>query len=82
MKLNWNEMSPAQKKETIVLTILALVGMIFVILDLSGKWPNGIYYLFLSVMSLFEGVTGWNKNRKLAITELVLAVIFALNFFI
>ena len=82
MKSSWNKMSSAQKKETIVLTVLVLIGMIFAILDLSGKWPNNFYCLFLSVMSLFEGIISWKKNRKLAIAEFICAVLFALNLFI
>ena len=82
MKFNWNEMSPAQKKEAIVLTVLALIGFVFVILDLTGTWANNFHYLVLAVMSLFEGITSWNKNRKLAIMEFVCAVFFAISMFL
>ena len=75
MKFNWNEMSPAQKRESIIVLVLAMIGMVFAILDLSGKWPNNLTYLAISVLSLFEGITAWNKNRKLAVTDLVVGIV-------
>ena len=82
MKQNWNEMSPSQKKETIVLTVMSLIALIFIVLDMTGKWPNNLHYLALCALSLFEGVISWNKNRKMAIWELVAAALFAANAFI
>ena len=81
MKFNWKEMTPAQKRDALVLTILPLIAVPFLALDMTGKWPNNITYLLLSVLSLYEGVVGWNKNRKMAIVEFVLAVVFAINGF-
>ena len=79
MKFNWNEMNASQKRETVVLIVLTLIALVFVVLDLSGKWPNNISYLVLSVLSVFEAIVGWNKNRKMAILELVAAAFFAAN---
>lgn len=77
MKFKWNEMSPAQKKETIITVGLAIIGLIFILLDLTGVYPNKLHYPVLCVMSLYEGVASWNKNRKIAITEFVCAAFFA-----
>ena len=82
MKFNWNEMSAFQKIETIVLLVLALIALIFVILDQTGKWANNLHHLVLCAMCLFECYTGWNKNRKMAIWELVAAAFFAVYAFI
>lgn len=82
MKFSWNEMSPAQKKETIVLLVLAMIGFVLVILDLTGIWSNNLLYPVLTVLSLFEGVTSWNKNRKAAIMEFVCAAFFSVYTFL
>ena len=74
-------MTPAQKTETIVTLAAAAIALIFAILDLSGKWPNNLCYLTLSALSVFEACTGWNKNRKIAILELVAAAVLALSAF-
>ena len=81
MKFNWKEMNPSQKRETIVLFVLTAIALVFAILDLSGKWPNNLCYITLAVLSVFEGVFSWNKNRKMAILEFVAAAFFAANTF-
>ena len=75
-------MSKAQKIETIVITVLALIAAVFAVLEFTGKWPNNFTYPVLAVGSVFEGVMNWNKNRKLAILELVCAAFFAANTFV
>ena len=82
MKLDWNEMDASQKKEAIVLTVMAAIALIFIALDRTGTWTNNIAYLVFGILSLYEGITGWNKNRKWAILELVAAVFMAVNAFI
>ena len=82
MKLDWNEMDASQKKEAIVLTVMAAIALIFIALDRTGIWTNNIAYLVFGILSLYEGITGWNKNRKWAILELVAAVFMAVNAFI
>ena len=82
MKTSWNEMTTAQKIEAIVLTVLFLFAAVFAILDWSGKWPNNLAYLFFGADSLFEGIMNWNRNRKLAILEVVAAVFFFANGFL
>ena len=82
MKSSWKEMSPSQKREALVSLVLAAIAMIFVILDMSGKWANNIHYLVLSALSLYEGIVSWNRNRKMAILEFVVAAIFVANAFV
>ena len=82
MKYNWNEMDASQKKEAIVLTVMPMIALIFIILDITGMWVNNIAYLVLSILALYEGITGWNKNRKFAILELIAAVFMVANAFI
>lgn len=77
MKFNWKEMTPAQKRDALVSIILPLLALPFLVLDITGKWPNNITFFFLSALSLYEGIVGWNKNRKMAILEFVLVVVFA-----
>ena len=82
MKLDWNEMDASLKKEAILLTVMAAIALIFIVLDRTGTWANNIAYLVFGILSLYEGITGWNKNRKWAILELVAAVFMAVNAFI
>lgn len=82
MKFNWNEMNASQKQEAIVLTVMPAIALIFIVLDMTGIWVNHISYLILAILSLYEGITGWNKNRKMAILELVAAFFLAANAFI
>ena len=82
MKFDWNGMDASQKKETIVLIVMSVISLIFIILDVTGAWANNISFLALSILSLYEGIMGWNRNRKWAILELIAAVFLTANIFI
>lgn len=82
MKFEWNGMDAFQKKETIVLIVMSVISLIFIILDVTGAWANNISFLALSILSLYEGIMGWNRNRKWAILELIAAVFLTANIFI
>ena len=82
MKFDWNGMDASQKKETIVLNVMSVISLIFIILDVTGAWANNISFLALSILSLYEGIMGWNRNRKWAILELIATVFLTANIFI
>ena len=82
MKFDWNGMDASQKKETIVLIVMSVISLIFIILDVTGAWANNISFLALSILSPYEGIMGWNRNRKWAILELIAAVFLTANIFI
>lgn len=82
MKFDWTGMDASQKKETIVLIVMSVISLIFIILDVTGAWANNISFLALSILSLYEGIMGWNRNRKWAILELIAAVFLTANIFI
>lgn len=82
MKFDWNGMDASQKKETIVLIVMSVISLIFIILDVTGAWANNISFLALSILSLYEGIMGWNRNRKWAILELIATVFLTANIFI
>ena len=82
MKSNWIEMNASQKQESIVLTVMPSIALIFFALAISGIWVNNIAHLVLAILSLYEGIIGWNKNRKMAILELVAALFLAAIAFI
>ena len=81
MKEKWSEMSKQKKIEVITILALGLVAVVYAVLDWTGKWPNNTSYLALAVMSAYEAVVGWKENRKMAILEAVVAVIFLLGYF-
>lgn len=80
MKEKWSEMSKQKKIETITILALGLVAAVYAVLDWTGKWPNNTSYLALAVMSAYEAVVGWKENRKIAILEVVAAVIFLFGY--
>ena len=81
MKEKWSEMSKQKKIEAITIIALGLVAAVYAVLDWTGKWPNNTSLLALAVMSAYEAVVGWKENRKMAILEVVVAVIFLLGYF-
>lgn len=82
MKMKWNEMSAAQKTEVIVSLVLCAIALGFFVLDETGTWKNNLHYIALSVLSVYECYVSWNKNRKMAILELVAAVFLAASAFL
>ena len=81
MKEKWSEMSKQKKIEMITIIALGLVAVVYAVLDWTGKWPNNTSLLALAVMSAYEAVVGWKENRKMAILEAVVAVIFLFGYF-
>ena len=82
MKKKWNEMSASQKKELVVTYALGVLALLFIALDASGVWKNNGHYLVLSVLSVYECCMSWNRNRKMAILELVAAAFLAVSAFL
>ena len=82
MNMKWNEMSASEKTEVIVSIVLCAIALVFIVLDSTGTWKNNCHLLVLSVLSVYECCTSWNKNRKMAILELVAAVFLAVTAFL
>lgn len=82
MNMKWNEMSASEKSEVIVSIVLCALALVFIVLDAAGTWKNNGHLLVLSVLSVYECCTSWNKNRKMAILELVAAVFLAVTAFL
>ena len=76
MKKEWSKMTPTEKKLMVLLCIYVAIALVFVALDLSGMWKNKVYKYMTVVFCLGEGVVEWKKNRKMALLDLVLAVVF------
>ena len=80
--MKWNEMSADQKTEVIVTLVMGVIPLAFIVLDVTGVWKNNLHYIALSVLSVYECIMSWNKNRKMAILELVAAVFLAASAFL
>lgn len=79
MNKKWSEMTPAEKKKFVALCILAAFALVFVVLDLTGLWQNKIGSYLISVFFLFEGVMNFKNNKKMAILDIVLAIVWLLG---
>ena len=71
-------MNEKLKKSALIVSIIAgFVAIIFGILDITNVW--GMAHIFASVLFAvsigLQAVVYWNENRKIAIVELVVAVI-------
>ena len=79
MNKKWSEMTPAEKKKFIALCALAAIALVFVVLDLTGVWTNKIGTYMISVFFLIEGVMTWKQNVKIAILDILLAIVWLLG---
>ena len=79
MNKKWSEMTPAEKKKFIALCIFAAIALVFIVLDLTGVWKNKIGSYFISVFFVIEGVLTFKNNKKMAILDIVLAVVWLLG---
>ena len=73
MNKKWNEMTKAEKNHAIIGLIIGIISLIFVVLDACNVWEYAhlgwcvSFGLYLGI----EAKMNWNKNRKMAIVELV-----------
>ena len=79
MNKKWSEMTPAEKKKFIALCAVAVLAFVFVVLDLTGVWKNKIGTYMISALFLIEGVLNWKNNTKMAILDIVLAIVWLLG---
>lgn len=70
-------MNKTEKGIFIVYCILGLVGIIFAIMDVLGRWGHAdIFWMaIIAVALVIECTQNWNKNRKWAILELIGGII-------
>ena len=79
MNKKWSEMTPAEKKKFVVLCVVAAIALVFVFLDLTGVWQNKIGTYMISAFFLIEGVVTFKNNKKMAILDIVLAIVWLLG---
>ena len=79
MNKKWNEMTPAEKKKFIVLCVFAAIALVFIFLDLIGVWQNKIGSYLISVFFLIEGLLTFKNNKKMAILDIILAIVWLLG---
>ena len=79
MNKKWSEMTPAEKKKFIAICIFAAIALVFIVLDLTGVWKNKIGTYMISALFLIEGVLNWKDNTKMAILDIVLAIVWLLG---
>lgn len=73
--MKWNEMSAGRKILHVAMIICSGIGVILCILHIAHVIDNGLNYSLLlqGVMSVYFAVVNWEKQRKLAIGQLILA---------
>ena len=79
MNKKWSEMTPAEKKKFVGLCVCTAIALVFIILDLTGAWKNKIGSYMISVFFLIEGVLTFKTNKKIAILDIVLAIVWLLG---
>ena len=79
MNKKWSEMTPAEKKKFIAICAVSALALVFVVLDLTGVWKNKIGTYTISALFLIEGVLNWKNNIKMAILDIVLAIVWLLG---
>ena len=75
MKNKWNELTKAQKVRLVLACIYVTIAMVFCVLDLTGTWKNNLCLFMIAGFCLVDGITGWKKNRNLAMGDFALCII-------
>ena len=77
MKSNWKDMSKKEKALFFVYCILAIIGVVAAVADVSSKWAHAdlIWMITVAIVLAIECTQNWNKNRKYAILEAIGGVI-------
>ena len=73
MNKKWNEMTQAEKNHSIIGLVIGMISLIFVVLDVCNVWEyaNLGWCISFALYLGIEAKMNWNKNRKMAIVELV-----------
>ena len=77
MSKKWNELTKQEKTYYIIGLVFAVAGLAFIVLDVVTEWKYAhlgwaiTFGLYLAT----EAKRNWNANRKLAILDLVLAIV-------
>ena len=75
MKNKWNELTKAQKVRLVVACVYVAIAIVLCALDLTGTWKNNLCLYMISAFCLVDGITGWNKNRNLAMGDFAVCII-------
>ena len=70
-------MSKQEKIIFFVYCIVALIGIVFAVVDYCGWWEHADLFWMLTValVLVVECAQNWKKNRKLAILEIIGGII-------
>lgn len=81
MKSSWNDMNKKEKAIFIVYCIISVIGAIAAVIDLTGKWEHAdiFWMVSVSVLLVIDCAQNWNKNRKLAIIEVIGGIIMLVS---
>ena len=77
MSKKWNELTQQEKTYYIITLVFAVVGLGFVALDAFTDWKYAhlCWAITFGLYLATEAKRNWNANRKLAILDLVLAIV-------
>lgn len=77
MNTKWNEKTQSEKTTSIISIIFCSIAAIFAVLDLCTDWQyaNLGWNIAFALYLVIEGKASWNKNRKIAVLELVLGIL-------
>ena len=76
MSKNWKELTKQEKNHYALSLVLAAAGLIFIVLDTVTEWKYAhlCWAITFGLYLLMECKANWNKNRKMAIIDLVIAI--------
>ena len=81
MKNKWNDLTWQQKVHLVLTCIYVVIALVFCILDLTGTWKNDLCLFMIAGFCLVDGITGWKKNRNMAMADFAICVIMLFEVF-
>lgn len=75
--LNWNERTALEKFLFILQCIVCIILIISLLPMLTGETQeqNDLFYLFIGFETILEAIVQWKRNRKMAILNILGAII-------
>ena len=77
MKAKWSEMSCKKKILTVAYIIIAIITIVFAVIDIAQIWKpaDNLWSFSFAALCGIACLQKWNENRKAAIIELVCGII-------
>ena len=77
MKKKWKEMNGKEKALAVVYLLIAVVALVFAVIDFAEIWvyAHMCWIFAFAALCAIDCVVEWNNKRKIAIFELVCAVL-------